>query len=194
MTKPIIIAICGKGCSGKNTLLKELDSNIPRLVSCTTRPPREGEKEGEDYYFVPPSFFEDHTMLTSTVFKGKWHYGIATEKVNPTVNLCIANNEEIKQLAAKQKEFTIIPVVLECSWRERVRRSKTCRQGWERYRRLLADSLEWVGFIDFVLNNFRYRLILDSEHSPWYNAQILTDYLGSFVFLGPHNFDIDIPT
>lgn len=193
MTKPVIVAICGKGCSGKDTLLKELGSGIPHLVSCTTRPPREGEKEGEDYYFVPPSFFEDHDMLTSTIFKGKWRYGIAIEKLNPIANLCIANNEEIKQLAAKQGEFIVVPIVLECSWRERVRRSKTCRQGWERYRRLLADSVEWVGFIDFVLDNFRYRLVLDGEHSPWYNAQILKNYLGNFVLPSPSNFDINIP-
>lgn len=41
--------------TGKGTVIKELlknDSNIKFSVSVTTRPPREGEVEGVDYYFV----------------------------------------------------------------------------------------------------------------------------------------------
>ena len=41
--------------TGKGTVIKELlkqDSNLKFSVSVTTRPPREGEIEGVDYYFV----------------------------------------------------------------------------------------------------------------------------------------------
>ncbi|MBE6452614.1 MAG: guanylate kinase [Alphaproteobacteria bacterium] len=41
--------------TGKGTVIKELlknDANIKFSVSVTTRPPREGEVEGVDYYFV----------------------------------------------------------------------------------------------------------------------------------------------
>ena len=52
--RPIIIAIVGASGSGKTTLSKYLQRKygIPAIVSTTTRPRREGEVEGEDYFFV----------------------------------------------------------------------------------------------------------------------------------------------
>ena len=48
--------------TGKTTLLKRLLSEfgtLGRSVSCTTRPPRPGEREGEDYYFIGEPAFRD---------------------------------------------------------------------------------------------------------------------------------------
>lgn len=52
------------GCSGvgKGTIMKELlkrDDNIRLSVSCTTRPPREEDKEGVTYYFVSKDRFKE---------------------------------------------------------------------------------------------------------------------------------------
>ena len=47
--------------AGKTTLSRRLlaeDAAITLSVSATTRPPRPGEIEGTDYYFVPPDRFE----------------------------------------------------------------------------------------------------------------------------------------
>ncbi len=46
--------------AGKSTLVKSLIDSLPGLtfsVSYTTRPPRPGEKEGRDYFFVSPARF-----------------------------------------------------------------------------------------------------------------------------------------
>jgi guanylate kinase len=46
--------------AGKSTLVKRLVAAEPRLafsVSYTTRPPRVGEKQGRDYFFVSPTRF-----------------------------------------------------------------------------------------------------------------------------------------
>ena len=51
----------GPSGAGKNTLIKELvahDRNLRFSVSCTTRPPRGGEREGVDYYFLDPIKFK----------------------------------------------------------------------------------------------------------------------------------------
>ena len=48
--------------TGKGTVIKELlknDSNIKFSVSVTTRPPREGEVEGVDYYFVSNEQYDE---------------------------------------------------------------------------------------------------------------------------------------
>ncbi|MBE6444518.1 MAG: guanylate kinase [Alphaproteobacteria bacterium] len=48
--------------TGKGTVIKELlknDSNIKFSVSVTTRPPREGEVDGVDYYFVTNEQYDE---------------------------------------------------------------------------------------------------------------------------------------
>lgn len=56
MNKYKIVAIMGKAGAGKDTLLREclaLDPNkLHEIISCTTRPPREGEREGVNYYYL----------------------------------------------------------------------------------------------------------------------------------------------
>lgn len=57
-----IIALCGKAGTGKSFLLKKILSVQPdynKIVSCTTRPKREKETEGIDYYFLNPKDFQD---------------------------------------------------------------------------------------------------------------------------------------
>ena len=54
MNKYKIIAICGKSASGKDTLLRMIMNNtaLHEIVSCTTRPPREGEVNGKNYHHI----------------------------------------------------------------------------------------------------------------------------------------------
>ena len=50
----MLLILAGKSASGKDTLLNELikNQNFNPLVSTTTRPMREGENEGKEYFFV----------------------------------------------------------------------------------------------------------------------------------------------
>jgi guanylate kinase len=57
----LLIVLTGPSGSGKSTLLRDVFAADPRLafsVSCTTRPPRPGEVEGESYYFVSDDEFD----------------------------------------------------------------------------------------------------------------------------------------
>ena len=56
-----LFCVVGKSCSGKSTILHEVLSKIeiPVLLSCTTRPPRENEVQGVDYNFVTFSKFDE---------------------------------------------------------------------------------------------------------------------------------------
>ena len=76
-----IIALFGESGSGKDTIQKWIVSNIPNvkgIVSCTTRPKRDYEIEGEDYHFLTDVEFAEKvlngSMLEATSFNG-WHYG-----------------------------------------------------------------------------------------------------------------------
>jgi len=59
----LLFVIAGPSGVGKNTIIKEVLTNHPRemtrLITYTTRPPREDEVEGEQYHFVAPDQFSD---------------------------------------------------------------------------------------------------------------------------------------
>ena len=57
----ILVVVSGFSGAGKGTLMKELlkrYDNYALSVSATTRHPREGEKDGEDYFFVNREYFQ----------------------------------------------------------------------------------------------------------------------------------------
>ena len=57
---PLLILISAPSGGGKTTLCRQLlraRRNLVRAVTCTTRPPRSGEKNGVDYYFLKAADF-----------------------------------------------------------------------------------------------------------------------------------------
>lgn len=57
----ILVVVSGFSGAGKGTLMKELlkrYDNYALSVSATTRQPREGEVDGEDYFFVTKDYFQ----------------------------------------------------------------------------------------------------------------------------------------
>lgn len=93
MNKYKIIAICGKSASGKDTLLHKVvkhNRDVHEIISCTTRPPREGEIHGVNYFFLTEDEFywkkDSGEMLETTSFRD-WNYGtsidgLAIDKIN----------------------------------------------------------------------------------------------------------------
>jgi guanylate kinase len=57
---PLLIVISAPSGGGKTTLCHQLlitDANITRAITCTTRSPRPGEKDGVDYFFLDAETF-----------------------------------------------------------------------------------------------------------------------------------------
>lgn len=57
-----VLVLCAPSGTGKSTLVKRLREEFPQVgfsISCTTRPPREGEQDGKDYYFLSVDEFNE---------------------------------------------------------------------------------------------------------------------------------------
>jgi guanylate kinase len=56
-----IVVIVAPSGSGKTTMITRIHKDFPKLhesISCTTRPPREGESNGVQYFFITPEEFK----------------------------------------------------------------------------------------------------------------------------------------
>lgn len=60
--RSLLLVVSGPAGSGKTTLcdgmIRHYSPEIQRVVTCTTRPPRTGEKDGFDYHFLDMLSFE----------------------------------------------------------------------------------------------------------------------------------------
>src|SRR3954454_18925732 len=59
-TNPLLVLISAPSGGGKTTICEQLLAARPqmtRAVTCTTRPPRSGERDGVDYYFLDAGSF-----------------------------------------------------------------------------------------------------------------------------------------
>src|SRR5580765_8237727 len=60
ITSPLLILISAPSGGGKTTLCQRLLTarpNMSRAITCTTRLPRQGERDGVDYYFLTAESF-----------------------------------------------------------------------------------------------------------------------------------------
>ncbi len=88
-----LIVISGPSGAGKTTLLKKLFERLPGLsvsVSATTRPPRPGERDGVDYYFLTPEEFQRRRAAGEflecyEVFSCGYWYGTLLSEVAPSL-------------------------------------------------------------------------------------------------------------
>lgn len=88
-----ILALFGKSGAGKDTVLEKITTDYPnvnKIVSCTTRPKRDYEENGIQYYFLSTKDFlqqvKEGKMLEATEFRD-WLYGtplwaLDSQKIN----------------------------------------------------------------------------------------------------------------
>ena len=92
MPRGSLIILSGPSGAGKGTIHNELlkrDDRLKYSVSMTTREPREGEKEGVDYYFVDEERFKEEIEKDSFVEYAIVHgnyYGTLKSEVESKLN------------------------------------------------------------------------------------------------------------
>ena len=103
-----LIILTGPSGVGKGTVVKEVldkDKNIWLSISATTRNPRKGEKEGENYYFLSEQKFKEmidkNCFLEWAKFAGNY-YGTPLSSVNEKIKEGFMVLLEIEVEGAKQ--------------------------------------------------------------------------------------------
>ena len=172
-----MIGICGKAGSGKDTIMRQVVSNNPSLheiVSYTTRPMREGEAEGINYFFLTGEQFGDKVvngeMLEATCFND-WFYGTAYDSLRKDcVNIGVFNPEGIDSVIA-HKDIELVVFLIEADDKIRLLRQLNREEHpdvHEIIRRFKADELDFED-LDFHHNV----LINDSESDLDYCVKVV---------------------
>ena len=157
-----IYYLMGKSSSGKDTLYKELLRTIPglkTLVLYTTRPIREGEKNGVEYFFVSDEELAKYgaegkiveQRIYNTVY-GEWKYATIEDGQVDLKNsdyLVMGTLESYRNMKLYYGENNIIPIYIEVEDGERLSRAleRERRQETPKYeemcRRFLADQKDF---------------------------------------------------
>jgi guanylate kinase len=124
-----VIALMGEAGSGKDFLLGAALQRFPEyygVISCTTRPPRENEKDGVHYHFLSEEEFEyrieNNEMFEHVEFRG-WYYGTSVDSLSATkINIGVFNVEGIRQLMKNPR------VELEVFWVAAAPKTRLLRQ------------------------------------------------------------------
>lgn len=159
-----IVVIAGQIASGKSTLAKYMATHgFERIVTYTTRPPRDGEIDGVDYYFLSgleefadkaeAGFFAEHTGYTAK--SGYVRYGTSKESLetpDSVKKVIVLNPEGVIQL--KEAGYDIFTVYLdfeqEALMRRALQRGDTPS---EIGRRIADDTRIFRGIVDLRTTN-----------------------------------------
>lgn len=157
-----IYYMMGKSSSGKDTIYKDIRKDLPELKTLTlytTRPMREGEKDGVEYYFVTDEILEKYReegkiieLRTYQTVYGDWKYvTIDDGQINLAENdyLMIGTLESYIKTKEYYGNENLIPLYIEVEDGERLMRAIAREQqqdhpGYEEVcRRFLADQKDF---------------------------------------------------
>ncbi len=135
-----IYILIGKSSTGKDTLYRELmrdpSLKLRTVTACTTRPMRDGEKEGVQYHFVTEELFREmknegkvmEERCYQTVY-GPWYYFTAiddsfTESEDILLIGTIESFCSIRKFFENSTlEKKVVPLYVECDDKERLLRA-----------------------------------------------------------------------
>ncbi len=173
MNKKEVIAIIGKAGSGKDTILQEVLKRAPQVVkdeypeggctelkeiiSCTTRPKRECEIEGVNYYFFTDEEFAEKVVndeFAEVSNFNNWWYGTLIESLSAEKrNIGVFNLDGIHSLLEHPQINLMAVYYIEVSDKQRLIRQLTREYSpnvQEIIRRYQADDKDFQSYnLDF---------------------------------------------
>lgn len=123
-----VIALIGEAGSGKDTIMQNIlkhYNGFNEIISCTTRPIREGEVEGVNYYYYSDETFlskvKNNEMLEATNFNG-WYYGTSYDSLRSDCpNIGVFNPDGIRAMI-ESPDVNVIVFKIVCSNKTRLLR------------------------------------------------------------------------
>ncbi len=157
-----IFYLMGKSSSGKDTIYKRImqteGKTLKKIVPYTTRPIREGEREGVQYHFTDKEGFDrllrDGKVIehrTYDTFYGEWKYFTVSDGIdlNNDNYLIIGTPESFKATKEYYGSDRVVPILIDVDDGIRLQRAlkREMKQESPKYeemcRRFLADAKDF---------------------------------------------------
>ncbi|MGH7763979.1 MAG: guanylate kinase [Candidatus Dormibacteraceae bacterium] len=167
MKEGLLIVISGPSGVGKDTIIQrllELDSNLKYSVSCTTRAPRPGEVDGENYTFVTRERFEElagqGVFLEHATYNGHL-YGTLRSRVaqarhqgrDIVLKIEVKGAEQVREREPNGLFiFVIAPSAAELERRQKARNSETAKDMASR-RKIAKSEMTYAEHYDHIVIN-----------------------------------------
>ncbi|WP_297456652.1 guanylate kinase [Persephonella sp.] len=167
MKKGELFILSSPAGGGKTTLANLLIQEIPnlkRVITCTTRKPRPGEKNGVDYYFLSREEFEkrirENDFLEYAVVHGNY-YGTPKKEVEDELQkgfdlLLVIDVQGMRQIVSNKKDVITI-FILPPSLDELVKRMKERGDSEEEIQKRLETAKKeipaWKEYNYVVIND-----------------------------------------
>lgn len=176
-----MIVLVGESASGKSSIERNLaeQHGFQKVVSYTTRQPREGEVDGVDYHYISTEQFlklKSQGFFAETAQYNDWYYGTAKEDCTDD-KVAVLTPHGLRQIS-KIDGINVIAVYINVPRRDRL--IKILQRGdniEEAYRRNVSDVGQFDGIMDevqFVINNPEYRYTIDQMTE--YVLSCISDY------------------
>lgn len=173
-----MIALIGESASGKSTIQNILckDCGFEKIITYTTRPMRDGEIDGVDYYFVSQDEYDkklkDNFFFENASYNG-WNYGTARKDVegNSDNKVIVLTPKGLRKFKSNHK-IDIYSVYIKVDRKSRL--IKLLNRGdnvEEAYRRSLSD----VGMFDGIESEVDWTIYNDDY---FINADVLSNAIG----------------
>lgn len=192
-----LVYLMGKSSSGKDTIYRELLNNggfkLKKVVPYTTRPIREGEKDGVQYHFVDDDTFHDLCKENKVIedriyhtYHGLWRYFTVDDgKINLEKHnyLIIGTLESFIKTADYYGRRNVLPVYIEVDDGIRLQRAinREMMQDEPKYeemcRRYLADAED---FSEEKMKEAGIRIRFNNENLKVCLDQII-EYLTEYI-------------
>jgi guanylate kinase len=146
------IVLCGKAASGKDHLRQILEGRgFSYGISYTTRPPRDNEVDGRDYYFIDESEFQsliDEKFFYEHISFNGWLYGTSREQWYETDDVFIMTPSGISKIKVEDRKSTFI-IYIDIPIEIRKERLSKRSDADSVDRRLEADENDFKHYTDF---------------------------------------------
>jgi len=166
------IVLVAKSSSGKDLAYSHIKENynVNPLCSLTTRPMRESETNGKEYYFVAKEYFLDEIKYNNLLehrtynvdFDGKketWYYGTSKKFISDEDNILILDFDGLKSITDIYGKENVYSIYIDVDDDIRELRAKTrgsfCKAEWDR--RLIDDNIKFtkerINDCDIIIRN-----------------------------------------